>query len=452
MKNYRVKKPVNLRNNIASQWADFYEDGYYYADNLEYIPIGKIEFDNWNPSRYQFYIDAFAKGRPADPIRADDRGSHFVIGDGNHRVAASVYYGYTHVPAIVSRKIEHAPPGKPPKDLYEEVHGRELLWFLQVVRAALRDYHRLHIEWGGANPDGYWFRVSEARPGRRAEYEMPCKVVIKGDEREISMNWDGRKFMYRGKRKGIERAFIGFIKKNVEKERREARIAENVILAVRTIRLDKARIKRLASLMAKRVWNDVKKRVKGEPIGHYVINERITITNVIGEKIPVVIVLKSNPAPVSAGIVTGGGAGKAKGKDAILIQINADLPPNIFNTGRFTQDLESMLLHELNHIADKFKKTREVTRKTVPTEDELDPEEYYNDPAEVRSYMQEVVYDVRKNFSKFYKKFGQKDAMKYALKVSAVWKQIEPHLNRRNKNKILSAVWNEVQDLMEIEA
>jgi hypothetical protein len=146
--------------------------------------------------------------------------------------------------------------------------------------------------------------------------------------------------------------------------------------------------------------------------------------------------------------VTGGGAGKAGGKDAILVEINANYSPEAFSPdGRLEKELYKLILHELTHIADKFTRGGPTTRR-VPTTEEVNPVEYYNKPSEVRAYMQEVVEEVRRYFPDIYKHRGRKDAMKYSLKMSDAWNQVEPHLNRRNRNKILNVVWNEVQDLM----
>lgn len=234
-----------------------------------------------------------------------------------------------------------------------------------------------------------------------------------------------------------------------------SKIAERVYVdvmayrvAARPIKLDKRGIKKEANELARKIWSDVKKLPQDEPIGKYVINFEMTITNVVGETVPVLVVVRSNP---SSGpyTVTGGGAGKARGGEAILIQINASHNPPMFSpNSSLDRELYKLLLHELSHIADKFKKTAPTTRR-IKREDEVDPKEYYNKPTEVRAFMQEVVEDVRRYFPKISRKFNQKDTMKYSLNLSDTWNHIKPHLNRKNKNKILSAVWNEIQDLMD---
>ena len=239
-------------------------------------------------------------------------------------------------------------------------------------------------------------------------------------------------------------------------EARELLRVAKMLFAARPIRLDKAMIKREAEQLAEKIWRLVKDRPWEEGIGKLVLNFELTITNVAGEMIPVIVVVKSkevgrppNPRRLSVrDVVTGGGAGTAKGKPAILMNVNANYYPRHFSPDSFLErELYEMMLHELTHISDKYKKKKPTTQR-VRTVEEIDPVEYYNDPGEVKAYMQEVVEQVRRYFPKIYKHRGRKDAMKFSLKMSSTWNMIEPHLNRRNRNKILSAVWNEVQDLL----
>jgi len=227
MKHYRLK-PYKLSNDPATQWADYLEDGYYFVEELLIVPISKINYDNWNPGRYKFYQEAFAEGKPADPVRLARSGSRFEVDDGNHRIAASEDYGYTHVPARVTKKVQGQPDVDPPANLYDEIHGRELLYSLQRLRSGLNHIRDLYLDWGGTSRSGYWFRVTDERFGQ--DYERRCEVRVDGDRRQMQMDWKGTKFRHRGNKEAVERAFIKFMRQQMEsKEARVARIAGRVV-------------------------------------------------------------------------------------------------------------------------------------------------------------------------------------------------------------------------------
>jgi hypothetical protein len=196
--------PYRLSNKAAAQWADYYETGWYWLDELLYVPIEKIKFNKWNQGRYDFYIDAFQKGKAAEPVRLGksmDGGGWYEVGDGNHRVAASLEMGYTHVPALVSREVEGKPRGVPPKDLYEEVFGRELNLVLIAVRSKIPSNSWLYLEWGGVRPDGYWFKVTDET--EIPNYTQEFRVKADGDVREVDFEWRGQRMRYRGDKEGM---------------------------------------------------------------------------------------------------------------------------------------------------------------------------------------------------------------------------------------------------------
>jgi len=222
-------------------------------------------------------------------------------------------------------------------------------------------------------------------------------------------------------------------------------------VAARPIRVDKSYIKRKAKEIAEDVWRRVKRMPQDKPVGKFVLNFNATIRNTAGEDIETVIVVKMQPSS-SVDLVPGGGTGKAvvTRQPAIVVMMNGRYNPPLFDPdrSRFMRDLYSVLLHEFTHIADKYKETGPTTRH-VMTPEEMDLEKYYNRPGEVRAYMQEIVDEVRRYFPKIYRHFGRQEGLHLALKTSETWKRIQQYLNRRNRNRILNAVWNSVQDMME---
>jgi len=202
----------------------------------------------------------------------------------------------------------------------------------------------------------------------------------------------------------------------------EDRIASRVareIVSVRPIRLNKSWLKGDTKDIVRDIGKKLKRYPEDEPIGKFLSNHHVTIKDVSGDKVSVVVVVRSRPgAPakdtwVSAkGTVLGGGAGKipSSGLPAIVVEINASYFPRLFRTNMFERELFKLILHELTHIADKFKKKPEETRRRVPNEEELDLKEYYNTPAEVRAYMQEIVEEVQGYFTPLYEAHGMKKA------------------------------------------
>jgi hypothetical protein len=221
--------------------------------------------------------------------------------------------------------------------------------------------------------------------------------------------------------------------------------------AARPIRLDKAMVKREVKELADEVWRRLKRMPQDEPVGQFVLNFNVVIRNTDGENIETVIVVKMQPSS-SVDLVPGGGTGKAvrTGQPAIVVLLNGRYNPPVFNpkASRFMGELYGILLHEFTHIADKYKGGGPTTRH-VKTLEEMDAEKYYNRPSEVRAYMQQIVDEVRKYFPKIRKHFDRKESVHLALRTSQTWKEVEPYLNRRNRNRILNAVWNSIQDLME---
>lgn len=73
---------------------------------LRMIPIGRIAPPSaWSPAKAAAIGAAVAAGKALPPVRLlrDEKGG-FVLSDGNHRLAAALAAGHTHVPAIVDRR------------------------------------------------------------------------------------------------------------------------------------------------------------------------------------------------------------------------------------------------------------------------------------------------------------------------------------------------------------
>lgn len=142
---YSYVKP-QIRINPAEEWLMWTEDGYFYRDVFELVPINEIEFDEWNPSRSKAVMEKIQSGTSLDPVRLSYEDGKYSVSDGNHRCAVSKRLGYTHVPAIVTKKFTHRPYKKEPIGVNMEILARELQFLLVKLRSNNSDgiYYQWH--------------------------------------------------------------------------------------------------------------------------------------------------------------------------------------------------------------------------------------------------------------------------------------------------------------------
>lgn len=72
------------------------------------IPLNIITFKNWEPTRYRDNLKLISDTQTVKPIILDCfdiETQKFTLIDGNHRCFCSNELGYTHIPAIVRKKI-----------------------------------------------------------------------------------------------------------------------------------------------------------------------------------------------------------------------------------------------------------------------------------------------------------------------------------------------------------
>jgi hypothetical protein len=102
--------------------------------------------------------------------------------------------------------------------------------------------------------------------------------------------------------------------------------------------------------------------------------------------------------------------------------------------------LYSLLIHELTHAAEAMFK-----KKPGYDPENLDRRDYYNDPKEVRAFMQqvadEVLHYVGLDTIRDYAGGNNRKLVDTGLKVSATWREIGPFLTPANKRRVLSAVY-----------
>lgn len=145
----------------------------------------------------------------------------------------------------------------------------------------------------------------------------------------------------------------------------------------------------------------------------------------------------------------GGGSGKARsGEPVVTLDVNASLEAAVIWKATHAKTTESfifpILLHELTHAADIYGRGLGMSEAEALDNDAA----YYNNPGEVRAYMQEVVEEVtqrRSFFPKLKARFGDR-ALGMLLNMSPTWTKASPHWTRENQQKVLKAVYQALQE------
>jgi len=167
--------------------------------------------------------------------------------------------------------------------------------------------------------------------------------------------------------------------------------------------------------------------------------------NAKGEPVASPWVVVSSVVTKSPHVIVSGASGSYKGNPAIFVNLNGTYTPEQLAKSLPTQknELRVLLLHEFTHLLDISPKAHPTT-KEVPTD--LDLTSYYNQPHEVRAYMQEVVDRAVEMAPKLSTKFHGQELIKYVLLTNQPWKDMEPHLTDANKKKVIQAVYSALRE------
>lgn len=185
----------------------------------------------------------------------------------------------------------------------------------------------------------------------------------------------------------------------------------------------------------------------------------IQFTRADGEEMFGAVLLRSR-ARKGRTYVLGGAFGHERrtGTPVVIVELNGSLTGEAYQKAltypKVIEDLiYGAILHEVTHGADPSPDPTFLERgkgqQEVPSESEVDWERYHNNTREVRAHLQEIVSELEKTwFSKWEKlqqTFGGK-AFDRLLGMSATWKEIQEHLNPKNRRYIQKAVWTALQD------
>jgi len=185
------------------------------------------------------------------------------------------------------------------------------------------------------------------------------------------------------------------------------------------------------------------------------------IVDVLGRDQRINIVMLAKKARTHHWIAGGGigvhkGSGKLHGQPVIAVVLNGSSTIDSFLSvvdGLLRKKIYEMLIHELTHAADVRNPKWRVHGKKERGFKPPKPGEYgsyFNDPGEVRAYMQEiadqVIEFVSKNRSTLSRIASSNKIVQWAIKSSETWQNIKDELNLKNRKLIIKAVYTALQD------
>lgn len=223
---------------------------------------------------------------------------------------------------------------------------------------------------------------------------------------------------------------------------------KSVLKTARAIPVDKQSILRFTEFLEKKLAEIAAKH--NGPFGSRVLGHwPYDLRAVDDTTITTYVRLEARPT-TDTGFVSEGGVGFAKGTPVVVAFINGTLDADAVRRGSETHivrfQLYKLLLHEFTHVADKY--TPGVGNDLTEEQLRAHPEVYYNNPSELHAFLQEVVDQTSDRFAyyeKFKKHFGQR-AFTTLLNLSDTWKEVSPHWTEKNRQKVIKAVYQALQD------
>jgi len=211
----------------------------------------------------------------------------------------------------------------------------------------------------------------------------------------------------------------------------------------RAIRLDKRRIKELAkeleAVLARKSW-------PGDSLGNRMVvpSAPYDVRTVDGSTLTVYVRVQAQETASPYYVIDGGyGLSRRDKLPFVVVNVNGSMPAEQLRQAAKARQVQNqlypVLLHEMTHAADKY--TKGVGSRMNIEEVKGNLNTYYNDPTEVRAYMQEVVDEIEgRNWATFQSTFGPGKGMEYLLKTSPTWQEVSPHWTERNKRLVIKAV------------
>jgi len=237
------------------------------------------------------------------------------------------------------------------------------------------------------------------------------------------------------------------------------------LLAARPIPIDKSALRGVATRLEKAFLQACKVAMRtkaGQPIQWREVwgRDSHTLRNVMGENLTVDILITAGKSRGPGPFVDAGGYGfnRQTGRSVVIIKLNGSYSATEYadaaKTGMLHSGIYDILIHEMTHAADVAIKAKYKAGPASGPYTVEDEAAYYNDPKEVRAYMQQVVDEIlryggkRENLERALKVFKgpRHRGIEVLLKNTETWPEIEKHLTRQNRNKILKAVYQALSE------
>jgi hypothetical protein len=233
--------------------------------------------------------------------------------------------------------------------------------------------------------------------------------------------------------------------------------------AVRPIPVDKEAVRAKATKLSEKLLKQLEAAPPDRPVRERQVwvQDSMPVRSVQGEDLDAIVVVRAGPAGGPGPYIDSGGFGwhQPTGRPVVIVSLNGhytpkDLARSLRGSPELIQDMiYTTLLHEATHASDVRRQSGYQVSGAGEqyTTDDLD--RYYNDPHEVRAFMQQVVDETERAFGDrqetVLEKFGESRGLKMILGASDTWREINEHLHEDNRRKMIKAVHRALSDRRE---
>jgi len=234
------------------------------------------------------------------------------------------------------------------------------------------------------------------------------------------------------------------------------RIRQTIVEAARAIHVDRRIVEEVIDQLGRDMARKFGPKVSPGYNRNPVSMQTITLKNVRGEEVAVDVGFTTQASP-AGDFALGGGMGYYKqgpkrGQPVVVINLNGKYPHESFMKGVGRQDVVQVLFHELTHSVDVGKATYKAKNKSgLPSSRDLNLDEYYNDPREVRAFMRELFETIAPSVRKVMDtslggQWGLNGTISRQLKSLTEWPVMVKYLTSSNRNRILKGLVTMFQD------
>lgn len=218
----------------------------------------------------------------------------------------------------------------------------------------------------------------------------------------------------------------------------------------RAIPLDKGSIRDLVSRLEKKFLRACKAAPPNKAIywKKKWVEESHMIRTVKGDDVAVHVYLVADDSRRPGKYVQEGsqGTSKSTGRPVVIVKLNGSYTASEYTdaikSGALRRGIYDTLIHEMTHVVDAASAKYVAEGAATGEYSVSDEKAYYNDPVEVRAYMQQIVDEVQ---NPTYLRLLPSLGVMKVLRLSPTWKGIEKHLTSSNRKKIMKSVYQSLE-------